>query len=459
MKNFFLLFSILFIIVSCNQSNKKINIHGSISDFNNEQITLSSDEFKQQAVSDSTGHYDITFSAKSHGYYKLELEKKYEIYLEPGWNIKISVDEERKLIFEGEGALENNFFNANIQYRDSILNAINYEALFSSEKSEFIKKMNEYQSKLNKKLKNFQEEQKYSKNFIEFEYRRNLYWWADMMNTYPMMFKTYKGYNNPDIDSNYSVYLNDLDLNDSILLQLYEYKDFVKSYVNLSEYLTLTYSKKFKHNEYKETYARFNAITSTFTNTKVLEYVLKYNVNRQINRLEMNEELMIALEKECKNDSIIHEVRSNYNNLKKLFKGNKAPNFAIPDQSGKIHQLSDFKGKYLYLDIWSTYCTPCIAEFPYFIELEKEFKSKNIQFVGICLDNSEQRWLSILEKKNLVGIQLRSRDGWKSDFPKDYLISSVPCYVLIDKEGNFLNARAPKPSDNIREILLRLDGI
>ncbi len=449
MRYIYLSFLALLLTISCQRFNHEIIIKGTIPLLANEKIELKSRDFQLYTKTDAKGYFEITFEANASGFYTVDLNKEYLIYLEPNWETELSVNSDGELVINGDGVNEYQFYCDYKRYRKSILNKFDSKKLFSMPKDNFIASLSAIRDKLNEVLPKPENETSLSRNYLKLEYERNRYWWADMMNTYPMMFNAYKGFNNPEIDSSFIAFLSDFDLNNHNLLQLHEYEDFVKSYVNLISYVDINISKKYENVEFKETHARLNGIIRAFTNKEVLNYVLAYNVNRQINRLEVNDELMSLFENHCKNDSIKSEMRDTYSQLRKLQKGNIAPDFVMCDRNGKEYRLSDFKGKYVYIDVWSTRCNPCIAEFPYLNEIEQDFKDSNIEFIGVCLDDAQARWLNILDKKKPAGIQLSAQ----SDFSKNYMIWTVPCYILIDKEGRFLSARTLRPSGNLRSLL------
>lgn len=140
------------------------------------------------------------------------------------------------------------------------------------------------------------------------------------------------------------------------------------------------------------------------------------------------------------------------------FIGNPSPTFEnYENYKGGETSLDDLKGKYVYIDIWATWCGPCKAEIPSLKEVEKDYHGKNIEFVSISVDNgrgykektveaSKIGWKEMIAQENLGGIQLFSDNAWKSDFITGYEINSIPRFILIDPAGNVVNADAPRPS-------------
>ena len=91
---------------------------------------------------------------------------------------------------------------------------------------------------------------------------------------------------------------------------------------------------------------------------------------------------------------------------KELAPGTEAPDFNYPDMKGKMYSLKDFKGKYVYIDVWATWCGPCCKEIPYLKELEKKMRKKKIVFVSLSCDKDLQAWKKKLRTDRMGGIQL-----------------------------------------------------
>ncbi|WP_027391194.1 TlpA family protein disulfide reductase [Aquimarina latercula] len=143
-----------------------------------------------------------------------------------------------------------------------------------------------------------------------------------------------------------------------------------------------------------------------------------------------------------------------YERLKKLEKGKPSPLFEYEDYNGEVVSLSDFKGNYIYIDIWATWCKPCIQQFPYIKDLKRKYKDKKIKFVGISIDdpNNKPKWKNLIKKKNLDNsIQLYAGNVTKSDFMREYFLVtdtysySIPRFILIDQNGKIVDRNAPAP--------------
>lgn len=126
-----------------------------------------------------------------------------------------------------------------------------------------------------------------------------------------------------------------------------------------------------------------------------------------------------------------------------------APNFDYENAKGGKTSLESMKGKYVYIDVWATWCGPCRAEIPSLKAIEEKFHGKNIAFVSISVDENKdhEKWLSFVKDKQLGGIQLFADNNWGSDFIKAFSINSIPRFILIDPTGKVIDSNAARPSD------------
>jgi thiol-disulfide isomerase/thioredoxin len=131
----------------------------------------------------------------------------------------------------------------------------------------------------------------------------------------------------------------------------------------------------------------------------------------------------------------------------KLQPGAKAPAFALKDKKGKIVSLADFKGKYVYLDFWATWCTPCLQEMKLIPELKKKYGDK-IVFISISTDQDTLQWKKFLTKNPKYDWVLL-HDGLDKQMKENYEIKTLPAYFLINPYGNFAQSPALRPTQSI----------
>ena len=132
--------------------------------------------------------------------------------------------------------------------------------------------------------------------------------------------------------------------------------------------------------------------------------------------------------------------------------GRPSPMFKGVDVNGKEMTLRDFRGKYVYIDMWATWCGPCQKELPFLKKLEEKYKGRNIVFVGLSIDQDKAKWTDRVKSDALSGTQLYIGKGTK--FQSDYRISGIPRFILLDPNGRIVNPDMTRPSSEDTEKIL-----
>lgn len=143
-----------------------------------------------------------------------------------------------------------------------------------------------------------------------------------------------------------------------------------------------------------------------------------------------------------------------------LKKGDKIPDYVFKDFSGKRVSLKSFRGKYVYIDLWATWCISCIEQAPYFEELEEKFHNKKIVFVSISVDRHQEVWKRFVKAEKKRVLQWVCPEGDKAPILKDLGILTIPRFILLDKKGRILESNFGMPVwPQTEKILFGLDGI
>ncbi len=170
-------------------------------------------------------------------------------------------------------------------------------------------------------------------------------------------------------------------------------------------------------------------------------------------------------------DSILNGYSKKYHNdfsytnlvervgiMKNLEIGAVAPDFTMPDVDGNLVSLSSYRGKYVLLDFWASWCGPCRAENPHVVKAYNTYKGKGFEVLGVSYDypGNRDKWLKAIEDDQLPWTQLSNLLGWKDPTSKLYNISGIPSPFLIDPEGRIIakndNIRGEKLLDKLSEI-------
>lgn len=178
-----------------------------------------------------------------------------------------------------------------------------------------------------------------------------------------------------------------------------------------------------------EQYVYANSINMNMKNSPVARTEAKYN---DFSNTYGNTEYNKFLEKQIANK-------------KRLSAGSPVIDFIVVDAEGKDVKISDLKGKVVYLDFWASWCGPCKAQFPHTKKIKEHFAGKDVVFVYVSIDEDEAAWEKAMKQYELSGLHTRV-PGWEARLAKDYGISGVPSYFLIDREGRFAVDNTPRPS-------------
>lgn len=117
--------------------------------------------------------------------------------------------------------------------------------------------------------------------------------------------------------------------------------------------------------------------------------------------------------------------------------GNKVESFTLEDVNGNLRSLNEFKGKYVVLDFWGSWCGVCISGFPKMIEYQNKYKDQ-MQILGIDCNESKEKWKKAVERLKTPWVHLYNGNSPQNDLMKKYAVSGFPTKILLDQEGRIL---------------------
>ncbi|RVT46329.1 TlpA family protein disulfide reductase, partial [Rubrivivax albus] len=120
---------------------------------------------------------------------------------------------------------------------------------------------------------------------------------------------------------------------------------------------------------------------------------------------------------------------------KRSMVGATAPDFSQPDADGKMISLSSFKGKYVLIDFWASWCVPCRAESPNLVKAYERFKNSNFEIIGVTLDEKKDKWLKAVKEDNYTWPQVGDMKGWENAAALQFGVLAVPFNMIVDPNG------------------------
>jgi peroxiredoxin len=270
-----------------------------------------------------------------------------------------------------------------------------------------------------------------------------------------MLLERQKGFKDP---KHYN-FLNQITIENDKYLDIQYYQWFLYDYISMEtgkRYVQLDSIQKLS------TGANFNEklkVIGDMKNHNVREFSLAYTINSRLqgNGIKNFDKYYDYFKKHNSNPGYSELIRKEYEKKQLLAPGKPAPQFTLADVDGNQVSLSDFKGKYVFIDFWQTLCPNSARELPHYLKLYSDYKDENIAFVSISINEDENVWRNYVKQNKNVGTSLRADKYIASEVYKAYQVPGLQFIVIIDKEGNIIDPAAAKPSSKeIRETLDQL---
>lgn len=147
---------------------------------------------------------------------------------------------------------------------------------------------------------------------------------------------------------------------------------------------------------------------------------------------------------------LVAQYTEKLQNLQQVKQGGAVPYDPIMQrQDGTTCKLADMKGKIVYVDVWATWCGPCCREIPHLEKLVEKMKGNtDVRFISVSIDENREAWTNKLAKDNPTWEQFILTPEEQQKFMTAWSIGGIPRFIILDREGNIVNADAERPSDS-----------
>jgi len=436
MKYIILLTATLLSFQSCKNSQlvKNVSLSGTILNASKNEIVLKNNFWEAiDTIPTKNGNFNVLIDIPSGYYFVVIDDLELQLFLQEGNDIMIQLDLKditNSISFSGDGGHENRYLWQKTRHR------VFFDYINLDEPS-FLKQTDSLNSILLDNLKRTK--------YLSTEFRALEESSINIDNA--IRISQFQGrkrgvLQDPtyEVSDSYPNPYKDIDLNDAQLLKTYDYSRLLGNYVNESILKDENYSDTIDFFVFYQQYLTKADLHSDIKDRLGLEnsefgFTYTKNIKQYI-------QVYLAF---AQNDKYRQQFEKAYMELVSKV-GMASPIFEYKGIDNKLYSLIEFKEKYTYIDIWASWCAPCISQIPHLKLLEEEFKDK-VNFVSIAWNDDVSSWKEMIKSKKLDGYQLFAEKK-DDDFFSFYDVqkSGIPRFILLDKEGKILNAIAQQPA-------------
>lgn len=467
-KIFAIIFFATTILSSCSKSEIQegpVIISGAFSGIGDATIAVYAlDEEVAAADIEEGQEFSLSFEYDESAYFTVGINDElfFDLFLSPGDSIHIHAD---RMNFHGTFEVSGDKTKEALFLRDKqtldISDPIIYRALgslepdqYSIEKDQIFAQARELYDKLTDQKGIDGEFTKLEKSFIElteldidYSYSKIYRWQNELSDDDPIDF--------PEAEIKNKI--ENLDFNDHTLLKLQIFRKIIEDRVN--EIASKVYESMPDSLKQIKTWltTSLSANDSLYKNESINEYI-KFSSLRDMIKYKGPwefEELYSPLIENSSRPIYSNSLKRIIDEWEMIAPGTEVPDFIFTDITGKEMKLSDLSAKLIYIDVWATWCGPCLREHPYWDTLVEEYQNKEIAFLTVSIDNTREPWEKMVKEKEMTGNNWFAENAWQSELAEHFMIRGIPRFLLLDGNRKIVDPSAERPSGNIRQVFDR----
>lgn len=450
----FLLMMAVFSAACSNSGKGNIVLEVDVVDQASKEVVLVYHDQILTVELDSVGHAEFVIDDQDAVYARMchypRVDQMMNVYLERGDRASVSFsgkDFKGTFAFKGE--------------KEPVVRYLNTVVLTALPDEDYALPFDEYVKKIGKKeaeAVKLLEASGVSKagGFEEMEKGRIRYSYATQLLMYPLGHRLMAQDMDYQPDQKYYDVLDTYVVADDLLADLDQYREFIAEAAHV-----LDADNRDETDAYPRAVAQMRFIADRFEAGKTRDVLLHRLANAYVTRFGIEDiQDMENIYRTYVQDPVLvakYDAAREKWNLASV--GKPSPDFKGVDVDGKEYTLADFRGKYVYIDVWATWCGPCRQEIPYLKKLDEDYKDAQIVFLSLSVDQDKAKWEKMVKEQSMSGVQLHL--GQNSSFQQAYKIEGIPHFILLDREGKIIDKKMSRPSmDEVtRERIENLEGI
>ncbi len=372
------------------------------------------------------------------GYYLLQKDEKSAlIYLKPSDDIKISLDAEKfysSIAFSGKGVEINNYLRGRFS---GLLDKKGRKKKYYK-KSFYKGDENAYLSRVDALYKDYFGtlfSSQLDEEFVNEEMKDLQYGYALDLLKFEDARKYYKFKDTLEVSKFFLEPLTHIHFDNSQLFEQYH------------SYQELSVLKWKKDIENMESYPLMEEVLNSIRTTGIKDGVLQSMYSSMLSDKERAGDFYKLVKTNSSDVKLLARMKDKYDEIRQIVAGKNLSKFTFRNRNEEEVTLANFKGNYIFLSVWASWCEPCIKQLEAYKMLKEKYAKHAIVFVGVSVDKGEmyENWKTTVNEHNLEGEQLFF-DGPKSKIIKTYDISSIPGFVLLSLKGEKMDLNINDPS-------------